>query len=97
MRIHFERTGGVAGMRVAYDVDSDRLPPDEQQHLARLVGASRFFEFDDGRSADDTGADRFEYSISIDDGSGGRTVRVAEPVPAMLRPLITWLTTRARR
>jgi hypothetical protein len=97
MRIHFERTGGVGGMRMACEIVSEQLRPDEQQRLSQLVADSGLFEMRAARYQDPDGADRFEYAITIDTGSGTHAVRVAEArLPARLRPLIRWLTKAAQ-
>jgi len=97
MRIHFERTGGVGGTRMSCEIVSERLRPEEQRQLDQLVADSRFFEMRAARYQDPDGADRFEYAITIDTGSGTHAVRVAEArLPARLRPLIRWLTRAAQ-
>jgi hypothetical protein len=91
VRIHFERTGGVAGVRLLSEIRSDALPRDEQQRLEQLVADSGFFNLRDGGD-DGTSADRFEYAITIDAGSGAHAVRMSEAaLPPRMRPLIRWL------
>lgn len=98
MRIDFERTGGVAGVRLASRIASDTLPDADAHELTRLVEASRFFDLP-GRIEEPTASpDRFAYAITIDDGSRSHTVQVSEAAaPAPLRPLLGWLAAAARR
>ena len=98
MRIEFERTGGVAGLRLACSIGSDTLPESDVRDLTQLVEASGFFDLPGRIDAADTSGDRFVYTIAIDDGSRSHGVQVSEAAtPAALRPLIAWLTAAARR
>lgn len=98
MRIEFERTGGVTGLRVACRIASDTLLDSDAQELTRLVEGSRFFDLPGRIEEADSHGDRFGYVIAIDDGSRSHTVHVSEAAaPAALRPLIGWLTAAARR
>ena len=98
MRIEFERTGGVEGVRLACSLSSDTLPDSDARELTRLVEASGFFDLPGRIEEADSGGDRFGYAIAIDEGSRSHAVQVAEAAaPAALRPLIGWLTAAARR
>jgi len=91
VRIHFERTGGVAGVRLSCEIVSDTMPHDERERLEQLVADSDFFELRDGGD-DGASGDRFEYAITIVAGSGAHTVRLGEAaVPPRMQPLIRWL------
>ena len=100
MRIHFERTGGVAGVRLASNLASDALPESEALALKRLVEASGFFDLPAriDALASGSGGDRFNYTITVDDGPRSQTVQVSEAAaPPALRALIGWLSQAARR
>jgi hypothetical protein len=98
MRIEFERTGGVTGVRLAYSVECDELPDGAARELRALVEASGFFSASGRIGNADPGGDRFTYVIAIVDGSRSHAVQVSEPAaPPALRPLIAWLTAAARR
>ena len=98
MRITFERTGGIAGMRLTHSLTSSALPDADAAELKRLVDASRFFDLAAHEVVTSAGSDRFSYAIAIDEGGRSHTVHVGEAeAPATLRPLIGWLTTAARR
>ena len=84
-------------MRLAFEIVTDTMPLAERKRLEQLVADSDFFELPDGGD-DGASGDRFEYAITIEAGSGAHTVRLGEAaVPPRLRPLIEWLTQRARR
>src|SRR2546425_7633629 len=44
MQVHFERSGGFAGLRISHDVDSANLPPEEASELSKLIETAHFFE-----------------------------------------------------
>lgn len=98
MRIHFERTGGVAGTALTCEVSSDTVPEADRQRLRRLVADSQVLDLPQiGVGAQQAGADRFEYRISINvDGAMHRLVIGEAGVPDTLRELIAWLTAVAR-
>jgi hypothetical protein len=97
MRIQFERSGGLAGMRLAVTVDSAALPPDEARDLQQMVQAARLLELPPVLTAAKAGADQFCYRLAVEDGGGQHAVEACEAaVPEGLRPLIRYLTTKAR-
>lgn len=95
MNIHFERSGGFAGLRATQDVDSTDLSPQERSELDRLVEAAHFFDLPADVRAAKPGADRFQYKLTMKDGSREHTVGIDEAAtPESLRPLLRWLTSR---
>lgn len=98
MRIQFERTGGVAGIPLVIDLDSDSLPQQEQLALQELVEAADFFRLPERITTPLPVADRFVYLVMIEAEAQTQTVIVNEAaVPSSLRPLLEWLTTAGRR
>lgn len=97
MRIHFERSGGFAGMRVTVTVDTELLSPQEAHDLERSVDAARFFELPATITAPIPGADRFCYKITVEAEGQRHTIEVDDAaLPDKLRPLLQRLTTLAR-
>ena len=97
MNIHFERSGGFAGLRLSHDVNSETLPPDQGAELNRLVESSDFFHLPKTVSAATPGGDRFQYKLTVKSGPTEHTVALDEAaVPEKLRPLLNWLTTNLR-
>lgn len=105
MRIHFERTGGFAGMRLSTTVDSDELPEPQAEKLKDAVQNTSFFELPDhleqgGSGASrgaSSGADRFSYHITVE--QEGRSHSVVAPESALddaLRDLVQFLESLAR-
>jgi emfourin len=92
VRVGFRRSGGLAGITIAVDTDSNELSPAEGETIrALLAGPAK------PPSSTPQAPDRFTYELQIDDGRQRRVLRWPEAaVPDDLRPLIAELTTRAR-
>ncbi len=97
MRVHFKRSGGLAGMPLSVTVDADTLPPADSQHLRELVDAAGFFSLPARLTAAVPGGDRFQYSLAIQTPEQQHAVEMHEAaVPPAVRPLLEWLTSAAR-
>jgi hypothetical protein len=96
MQIHFERTGGFAGLRMTCTLDTSALPPEEVQALQAELKAADFFKLP--AEVENPGqADRFTYQIGVKEAGKQHTIRVGETsMPASLHPLVEHLTTLAR-
>ncbi len=97
MRIHFVRTGGFAGMRLANTIDSEELPEDEVQELKSELDNAHFFELPAFLSGEPGGADRFQYEITVEEGRQTHTVAAGESaLPEDVQPLVQHLERLAR-
>ena len=97
MRIDFERTGGFAGVQFRHSVDSDTLPNTEKQALDHMLQAAGFFNLPSTIKATARGPDRFQYKLSVVTPDQQHSVTIDEnAVPDGLKPLLAWLTGRAR-
>ena len=98
MQIHFERSGGFAGITQKYSVSEDNLGEEDRRKLADLVASAHFFDQPSEIRRTTPGADQFQYKIAVDSGDRSHEVQVDEgAVPAELKPLIGWLQTAARK
>jgi len=97
MKISFVRTGGFAGLRLATTVDSATLSPEEAAQLQTLVDNAKFFALPAKVKGKTSGADRFQYTITIETPDQQHTVTVEESgaSPELLQ-LLGWLTTAAK-
>jgi hypothetical protein len=100
MRIHFERTGGLAGpaARRSCTVDADSLPEGEAKEFHDLVREANVPALAGHSPAEGEPArpDAFRYRLTLEDGGRQHALEVGESaMPATLRPLIKWLTKRA--
>jgi hypothetical protein len=97
MRISFERTGGVAGMVMAVELDTRRFPQEESQTWEDLVEAADFFKLSPTLHSAQPETDRFEYKLTVWKGLRRHTVTVSESAaPAALQPLLERLQSAAR-
>jgi emfourin len=97
MQIEFERSGGVAGIRLATTVDTDRLPASDAARVRQLLDDAGFFSLPAHLAATTPGADRFQYHITVRTAERSHTVDIAEgAAPPALRPLLDWLVGAAR-
>jgi hypothetical protein len=92
VRVGFRRSGGLAGITIAVDTNTDELSPAESEMIRALLAGSA-----SAPSSTPQEPDRFTYELQIDDGRQRRVLRWPEAAdPEDLRPLIAELTTRAR-
>ena len=97
MQITFERSGGLAGIILRHVVNTEDLPSAELDRVNKLVEQAKFFDLPRSLPAATPQADRFQYKISLKQGSQRKTVTVSDQaVPPSLKPLLDYLTTRAR-
>jgi hypothetical protein len=97
MKINFVRSGGMAGTRLALELDTERLPPEDAERLRRLVESSDFFELEQGQAGSANLPDRFQFLLEIKSQVWGEHSLVVSEmaVPEDLRPLLQELTTLA--
>jgi hypothetical protein len=92
VRVRFRRSGGLAGIKIAVDTDTDELSPAQGEMIRALLAAPG----SPPPSAPEA-PDRFTYELLIDDGRHQRLLRWPETaVPDGVRPLIAELTKRSR-
>ena len=95
MKITFLQSGGFAGMLKGCTIDATDLAPDQRQELESLVAASGLGESFDRFS--ETGRDLRQYEIVIErDATVRRIVCDDHSVPEATRPLVAFLSARAR-
>ena len=97
MQIHFERSGGFAGMRVTATINTDTLSPDDAQKLHEMMDAADFFNLPSVIRAPTRAADSFQYKVTVTDHGQQHTVETGESAASVeLRSLLRQLTILAR-
>ena len=90
--ITFERSGGVVGNEVYFDLDLGSLSEDKVERLQKLIDNADFFNIATNLAKSAT-PDEFQYKITVDNGSEYHSVRVTDTtMPKKLLPLIRELT-----
>ena len=97
MHIHFERTGGFAGLRLIATVHTESLSPEEARELHEMVDAAGFFDLPAALTTARPGADRFQYRLTVESGARQHTIETNDgSAPQALQPLLRRLTAIAR-
>ena len=98
MRIHFERSGGFAGITLTADLDSDQLSTAQAANLTELVDQADFFNQPKKPKASSRGADQFQYKIRVETPSKSHEIQLGDGnVPPKLKPLVDRLLAESRK
>lgn len=94
MRLHFERQGGYAGLRLSHEVDVDALPSDTAAQVRELIDAARLLDathtFTEQSST--RVPDAMIYRLQLEDGATSRTLQWTDvTAPADVKPLLALL------
>jgi hypothetical protein len=96
VKVRFSRTGGVAGVKLETELDSEEMPASEVARLLELLKAARPREVVPSRAR--SAADRFRYRIDVEGVEGRRILELDETsLPESCRPLVDYLVDAARR
>ena len=96
MEIAFQRSGGVAGLTMGADVDTEKLPADEARELEQLV--EKLEASGAGAGGGPGKPDRFQYDVTVRRGKEERRYQVGEEeLTPEGRELVKRLTERARK
>lgn len=87
MIVELERTGGLVGRTVRWELDTADLAPAEAAELAAMLDGAASWA---GPPA--PGADRFHYRLRVLGGERPVDVSFGEPGPAAAQPLLDRLT-----
>jgi len=97
MQIQFERSGGFSGMSVKATIDTDALSTQDADELRALIDAAGFFDLPNKPATPSSGADQFQYTISIVDDRRQHTIETNDGVASeALQKLLRRLTMLAR-
>jgi|SRR5919202_5782438 hypothetical protein len=93
MKIHFERSGGFAGISTSFTVDSNSISLDEQDIVKNMIDTARFFELPSETPLPKRGADYFKYKITVEteENKKSHTIKTNDmTMPYELRPLVNY-------
>lgn len=98
IKIDFERTGGFAGIILHTTVDSNELSQEETNKLKELLYNSELMDFIAENEEKTAYPDQFSYRLTIQTGNRTYSYYLQEnQVPQTARPLIRYLTAKARK
>lgn len=96
MRIIFERSGGIMGLKSGLTIDLDDLPNDQAETLRRLLDEANFFALAENPPTRPV-PDAFQYTLTVETGTARHTVHTSDTTaPQELRPLLRELSQLAR-
>ena len=96
MRIIFERSGGIIGLKSSLTIDLDELPLDQAETLRRLLDDSHFFTLPENPPTR-TNPDGFQYTITVESDTSKHTLHTNDKsAPNELSLLLQELSQRAR-
>ena len=72
MRIRVVQSGGIAGLRSEHELDTDALPEEARQSLARLVQGAAFFGLSPAQVS--KLPDMIQYRVRIEEGDRAHEV-----------------------
>lgn len=97
-RIKFERTGGFAGMRLAADIEPDKLSEEQNQALLNVLDALDFPELPEQMLGDSPIPDEFTYTITVEAEDWQHTVVTGDAsAPEKMQELLQMLDRIARK
>jgi len=90
--ITFERSGGVVGNEVYFDLDLGTLSEDKVERVQKLIDNADFFNIPTNLGMSAT-PDEFQYKISVDTDDKHHNVHATDTtMPKALLPLVRELT-----
>ena len=99
MRIIFDRSGGLMGLKSNLTLNLDDLPLDQAETLRRLLDEAHFFTLTEKPSTRPN-PDGFQYTITVKTDTTSHTIHTSDTsAPEELRPLLQELSqmTRSQR
>lgn len=98
MKIHFERTGGFAGINIRSTIDTATLSLKEAEQVRKWIEEASFFNLPDSITGTTPGADQFQYKLTVEDRERSKSCLIGErSIPEGLRALIQYLLGVARK
>ena len=101
MKVYFKPEGGFGffpGLQQPLELNSDKLPTEEADHLKNLVDNACFYTLPPLPPKDSSsGADRKQYTIRVEDQDREHSVKVSDTaLDAELQCLVDYLSSKQR-
>jgi hypothetical protein len=97
MKVLYVQKGGLAGLTLSSNADTDLLSPDEKQKIEEMIAKAKFFDLPSKSPPPNPGAaDYYLYKITVETEKRNHTVETTDlTMPPELRPLITYFRKKA--
>lgn len=97
MRVSLKKSGGIAGLKVHAEVDSERLSPAREREMKNLVEQANLFD-QPAKPGGKSMPDQFQYEISVEDqGKTHSFVTNDSAASDELLELADWLIAASKR
>src|SRR5262249_37778843 len=97
MRVSCKKTGGIAGLKVSAEVDSEQLPAAQAQEMKDLVDRAHLFD-QPSKPGGKSMPDQYQYEITVEDqGKTHSFVTNDAAASDELLELVDWLIGAARK
>ncbi len=97
MRVSLRKTGGIAGLKISAEADSEQLSPAEDREMRELLERAKLFDQPAQPGARST-PDQFQYEITVEDqGKRHSFVTNDAAAPDELLDFIDWLFAAAKK
>lgn len=97
MQIHYQRTGGFAGLKLSGKIDLEDLEEELAQKIRHLLDESDFFDLPEQLHSDESARDQFNYTITVENKKGRHSVTFCQPATEELNELADLLFRLMRR
>ena len=95
MKVYFKPEGGFGyfpGLNQPLELNSEKMPAEEADHLKRLIYDSSFFNLPNGEAIPVRGADQKKYTIRVEDKDRQHWIQVHDSgINPVLQNLLTYL------
>lgn len=78
MKVHFERSGGFAGIGTSVSLDTDNMSQDESAQFHQMYKNMNFFDLPSKYDTKSGAADLFRYKITVESKDGKHTVETTD-------------------
>lgn len=98
MKVHFERSGGFAGISRSVLLDTDNMPQDESAQLHEMCNNIDFFNLPSKLDAKSGTADLFRYKITVESKDRKHTVETTDlSMTPELENLVNYLSNKTQK
>ncbi len=79
MQIHYQRTGGFAGLKISGKIDLEDLDEEIAEKIHHLLDESDFFDLPEHLQSDEAARDQFNYTITVESKTDRHSITFCQP------------------
>lgn len=97
MRVSVKKSGGIAGLKVRAEIDSEQLSPKQEREMKDLVERADLFD-QPAKPGGKSMPDQFQYEVTVEDQGKTHSFVTNEAAASDdLLELVDWLITASKR